>query len=67
MCETMKGPKSLQVHCTQWQGKSTRLHKDLQALECIVYYGKGNREGYVRTCGPMNVLYIVAREISEGN
>lgn len=46
-------------------GKSTKLHKDLQAPKCIVYNGEGNREGYVWTCGPVNVLCIVAREIDE--
>jgi hypothetical protein len=64
----MRGIKSLQVHCTKWWGELARLHKDLQASKCIVYNGKGNHEGYVRrTCGPVNVLYIVTRDIGKGN
>ncbi len=42
-------------------GKSTRLHKDLRAHECVEFNGKkiGMVMGYIRTCGFVNVLNLM--------
>jgi hypothetical protein len=42
-------------------GKSTRLHKDLWAHECVESSGKqiGGVMGYIGTCGSMNVLNMM--------